>query len=93
MNHLTEVSGSGLHGALGDDEGSLLLVTLETNTHVHIHCYSYASCSEIWKLKGALRFLHEQHWHECSLDFLPPVPHAICQLNGTTMTIILVAPK
>ena len=31
VDHLPEVSGSGLHGALGNDEGSLLFVALERN--------------------------------------------------------------
>ena len=29
-DHLLEISGSGLHGTLGSDEGSLLLVTLHS---------------------------------------------------------------
>ena len=47
VDHLPEVSGSGLHGTLGYDEGSLLLVALEcveevtSSNHIHITYRAY----------------------------------------------------
>ena len=48
VHHLPEVPGSGLHGALGDDEGSLLLVALEEGkgNGSTLHCARRSS----WKL-------------------------------------------
>ena len=34
VHHLPEVPGSGLHGALGDDEGPLVLVALGEESHI-----------------------------------------------------------
>ena len=49
VDHLPEVSGSGLHGTLGYDEGSLLLVALDnvwrrlytSSNHIHIAYRAY----------------------------------------------------
>ena len=45
MHHLPEVPDSGLHGALSDDEGSLLLVALKEEKEEWKYtalCYNYA---------------------------------------------------
>ena len=53
VHHLPEVPGSGLHGALGDDEGSLLLVALEEgkgngSTHYTVLGGHLGSCVGIY---------------------------------------------